>query len=317
MATCTRYELDVSGKRFGDCKCGHAKTEHSDAALHAPHQPAQAPAAAAAAPVVQEQYHGPCDHFNVDISASEFGLCKCGFKKIDHGKPKEQFTTKSADAAPIKPAPSPPPVEKPPASAEKPPAPPSRHAEAAEHKKAAQPCNHFEIDVTGTFGFCKCGFSREDHKNAGTFVEAELRVFAGGHITDSKRATIVSKPGQHPGKQAKPCDHYQVDTGGQTFGDCMCGHAKTKHKQFQAAKKTHNNNPDEEEVVPEPEPEAPRVIVRDGVHPCEIFELDMKNSGGYGHCICGFSRLDHEQFHHDPQDWVRVKDALTAPKEFT
>ena len=59
------------------------------------------------------------------------------------------------------------------------------------------------------------------------------------------------------------------------------------------------------------------IIVRDGKHPCVKFELDLKNEkGGYGYCFCGFTRLDHESFHHDPEEWHRIRQGLTAPKEF-
>lgn len=223
-------------------------------------------------------------------------------------KPEAPAIPPSRAAAPA-PSPSPPPAEPEPQA---PPAPAS-----SGHPKSEFPCNHFEIDITGTFGFCKCGHSRDEHKAAGTLAEPEPRLFAGGHIGDAKRATIAQKPGAHPGKQAKPCENYQVDMNGKTFGDCLCGHAKAKHKQFQATKKALNNDPDEEEVAPAPEPEAPKAILRDGSHPCEKFELDLKNTGGYGHCLCGFSRLDHEQFHHDPDEWHKVRAGLTAPKEFT
>jgi len=311
---CEHYDLDMTAARFGDCKCGHTRAEHSQASLHAGpvHHEKAAPAAHEAP---EGDYHGPCDAFNVDMQATEFGLCKCGFKKIDHGKPKELFMTKKDGPHPPPPKPA---AAAPPPAAVPPPAPPSRPKEHAEtgKKPAPEPCNHFELDLQGTFGFCKCGHSREEHKQAGTLAPPEPRLFAGAHIQDGKRNSIAGKPGAH-GKQAKPCDHYAVDTNGKTFGDCVCGHPKTKHKQFQPVKKGQNNDPDEEEVAPEPEPEAPRVIVRDGTHPCEVFELDLKNQGGYGRCICGFSRLDHEQFHSDPAEWHRVKASLTAPKEFT
>ena len=251
------------------------------------------------------------------MSASEFGMCKCGFKKADHDKPREAFMVKKDGAA----APKPPPPAAAAPSAPAPPAPAAAAPAPAEPGKkapAAKPCDHFELDLSGTFGFCKCGHSREEHKQAGTIKEPEPIVFAGAHIQDVKRSTLVNKPGAHPGKQAKPCDHYAVDMNGKTFGDCLCGHAKAKHKQFQVARKGEYNDPDaEEEAAPEPQPEAPKIIVRDGTHPCEVFELDLKNQGGYGACICGFTRVDHEQFHHDPEEWVKVKNSLTAPKEFT
>jgi hypothetical protein len=62
---------------------------------------------------------------------------------------------------------------------------------------------------------------------------------------------------------------------------------------------------------------VPEVIVRDGKHPCVKFELDLKNDkGGYGFCLCGFNRVDHENFHKDPAEWHNVREKLTAPKEF-
>jgi hypothetical protein len=122
-----------------------------------------------------------------------------------------------------------------------------------------------------------------------------------------KRPTIVAS--KKPGKQDKPCNHYSVDVNAKTFGDCVCGHGKGKHKEFGG------------HVDDTPAPAAPvhvqEVIVRDGHHPCAKFELDMKNTGGYGHCLCGFSRTDHEHFHHDPDEWLKVKTSLTKPKEFT
>jgi hypothetical protein len=88
----------------------------------------------------------------VDMNASEFGLCKCGFKKIDHGKPREMFMTKKD--APDVPAPRAPPA---PVAAPAPPPPPVHEpVKTPERRTSEQPCNHFEIDVTGTFGFCKC-----------------------------------------------------------------------------------------------------------------------------------------------------------------
>jgi hypothetical protein len=163
-------------------------------------------------------------------------------------------------------------------------------------------------------GSVNAGHSREEHKAAGTYVEPEQRVFAGGHIGDVKRSTIApSKAPAHSGKQAKPCDNYQVDMNGATFGDCFCGHAKLKHKQFNK----HASDEDADEQAPAVVATPVKVIVRDGTHPCEVFELDLKNHGGYGACICGFSRVDHEQFHHDPEEWNKIKAALTPPKEFT
>lgn len=245
----------------------------------------------------------------MDVSASEFGSCKCGFKKAEHGKRRDNFLKKNPGA------PVPPPrasdlsklsIATPAAAAPPPPAPVSR----AKPVVNQGPCRSYTVDLTGKFGHCKCGFSREDHKHAGTLVEKEHAVFAGGHVADPNRATSAPRnvPRQ---KQVKPCADYQVDTNGAQYGDCTCSHPRVKHRQFGMV-----HDVEEPEPIPEPEPVA-EVIVRDGTQPCVKFELDVKNLGGYGACLCGFSRLDHEQFSINPSEWMSVKDSLTAPKDFS
>ncbi|KAH9256062.1 hypothetical protein BASA81_005838 [Batrachochytrium salamandrivorans] len=282
--------------------CGLSKLAHSKEALtSAPPAPApHAPATAA-----KEEYHGPCANFSVNMSAAEFGSCMCGFKKQDHGKPREQFMSESqlSQAAANK-VPVPPPQPAPAAAA------PVVVAAPAKEVAATSPCSSYSVDVNGAkFGNCKCGFSKDAHKSAGTYVEPEHKVFAGGHNTEPLRATAVASKLKHPGKQPKPCRDYQVDMAGKIFGDCLCGHAKMQHRQFNASL-----GEEEEEQVEAP---APVIIVRDGVHPCEVFELDLKNAGGFANCLCGFTRLDHEQFTNDPSEWLKVKESLTAPKEFS
>eukprot|EP01052_Picozoa_sp_SAG31_P038346 SAG31_NODE_5106_length_2740_cov_6.966538_2_plen_296_part_00 len=43
-----------------------------------------AAAAPAVAPAPASKADGPCDNFRIDLTASEFGMCKCGWKKADH-----------------------------------------------------------------------------------------------------------------------------------------------------------------------------------------------------------------------------------------
>jgi len=339
----------VAGKSFGDCKCGHPKSEHKPG-VGVPHAEAWKPseaahaavaAAAAAAADAAEEHAGKqaCEHYQVNMQAAEFGLCTCGFPKAAHGKtgkPRGSDLKKPAPPA----APPAPAVEYEPGACEhyqvdttatefgtcvcgwkksehgkprrkKGEAPPPEAPAAALHEdRNAAPCAHYEVDVLSTkFGNCKCGWSKEDHRAAGTFVEPELREFAGGHGGDPKRPTIAPKKVQ--GKQDKPCYHYQVDVNAKTFGDCLCGHAKKAHREF-------GGHAGEEPAGAAPPPPPPaEVIVRDGTHPCAKFELDLKNQGGYGACLCGFSRKDHEDFHSDPAEWSKIKQALTPPKEFT
>jgi hypothetical protein len=87
MASCTHYELNMSGASFGDCKCGQSKAAHSNAAFHSAVAAVAGlhlePSPKASAPVVTsgEQYFGPCEVYTLDMNAAKFGACRCGFAK--------------------------------------------------------------------------------------------------------------------------------------------------------------------------------------------------------------------------------------------
>ena len=101
---CEAFEVDITASVFGSCKCGFVKVEHSDAAQTASpplsrksstrnevaeaaqDKPTPAPRVDDGSEDESGQGHGACEAFEVDITASVFGSCKCGFVKGDHSE---------------------------------------------------------------------------------------------------------------------------------------------------------------------------------------------------------------------------------------
>eukprot|EP00516_Mucochytrium_quahogii_P004005 CAMPEP_0203761020 /NCGR_PEP_ID=MMETSP0098-20131031/14192_1 /ASSEMBLY_ACC=CAM_ASM_000208 /TAXON_ID=96639 /ORGANISM=" , Strain NY0313808BC1" /LENGTH=949 /DNA_ID=CAMNT_0050654823 /DNA_START=76 /DNA_END=2925 /DNA_ORIENTATION=- len=110
---CDDFRIDVTAEKFGTCKCGHPKADHSAAALSGsaaprrssansvksvnvsvPSKPVEAartsPKHVASAPkpmqppAVQIEETAACDDYHVDVTASKFGTCKYGVHKSKH-----------------------------------------------------------------------------------------------------------------------------------------------------------------------------------------------------------------------------------------
>ena len=109
-AACTEYRVDMTATRFGDCKCGRPKVEHSTSAIQAGATGALAPQdtpvdlrhpgggraarrAALRAMVqdklddveqAQEGLGSTCKAYRIDMTAARFGDCVCGQPKALH-----------------------------------------------------------------------------------------------------------------------------------------------------------------------------------------------------------------------------------------
>lgn len=210
---------------------------------------------------------GPCDSFALDLTASEFGSCRCGFKKSDHAsgarlrsQPKHLGDT----------------YHPPPKIVE------SRPDEDDEPQVEA--CMSYEIDMSAKeFGTCKCGQKKTAHSRAALntppkprssggfasvqaaeerareekrkeaeekkrqeeqearsrqeFLEREKQIASegGDAIVDSTdsavgaaQADAVEEPLE---EQAKACEHYEVDLNASGFGTCKCGFKKMDHSK--------------------------------------------------------------------------------------
>ena len=90
-----------------------------------------------------------CDHYEVDPQGAEFGVCRCGAPKSAHQAKEEDHAAAALRALKEKSA-----------------------AHAGVAKGEGKACDAFKTDVASTkgFGYCVCGFHRDDHgakKNKG------------------------------------------------------------------------------------------------------------------------------------------------------
>jgi len=182
------------------------------------------------------------------------------------------------------------------------------------------PCGNFTLDMSGGFGICTCGYSKEDHKKV--MKEAERaalieKMIANG--TAAKQAPAMPPRTTITGKGSvtavKACNNYTLNVNGKTFGDCVCGFSKGDHMKKESK---FAQDKEEEEVADKLEEMEPfeEPLIRDGVHCCSKFELDVANPN-FDFCLCGFSRKAHQDrktMSH--AEYLKIKNLLTKPKEF-
>jgi len=85
-----------------------------------------------------------CDSFHIDLASTQYGLCVCGFNRLDHDVAQRKRSEVAA----------------------------RKTASQAENARVARgdpskPCNNFQLDMENKegYGYCKCGFHRERHQN--------------------------------------------------------------------------------------------------------------------------------------------------------
>lgn len=79
---CKNYRLNTEAASFGECKCGWGKSAHLK------NQKSQLHGAAGrlhkSSNVDGMMFDEACDKFRLDTAATEFGVCKCGYKRPEH-----------------------------------------------------------------------------------------------------------------------------------------------------------------------------------------------------------------------------------------
>mmetsp|Transcript_6643 Transcript_6643/g.8660 ORF Transcript_6643/g.8660 Transcript_6643/m.8660 type:complete len:250 (-) Transcript_6643:222-971(-) len=139
---CSNFRIDTT-KTFGLCKCGWAKTDHTEKEENKAAQ-ALRNLRAKSAKYNDDDYmsvDGPCNKYRVDTSAAEFGTCKCGYKQADHKAKVENKASLALKS--LK----------------------SKNAPRNTRTKGSSPCNNYRVDVSAAnFGDCLCGFPKDAHK---------------------------------------------------------------------------------------------------------------------------------------------------------
>mmetsp|Transcript_28787 Transcript_28787/g.57895 ORF Transcript_28787/g.57895 Transcript_28787/m.57895 type:complete len:492 (+) Transcript_28787:182-1657(+) len=178
---CITYEVDVLATAFGGCKCGYPKSDHKVST----DKPGRTPGKAAFVAVVKDAT-GACSNYNVDMLATAFGLCKCGFPKSDHDVNEEGPGRSSGKALFV-----------------------------AIAKDATAACNDFDIDLLATeFGQCKCGCPKSEH---------DVKESGPGRTTGKAAFVAIAK------EESGACESYAIDMLASAFGQCKCGFPKRAH----------------------------------------------------------------------------------------
>lgn len=93
---CGKFRLDVTASEFGTCKCGFKQKDHNQKEINKAQQALERLKSSNL-----DKYRdsamsadGPCDNYRVDVAASEFATCLCGYKRDDHIKKEENKASK-------------------------------------------------------------------------------------------------------------------------------------------------------------------------------------------------------------------------------
>eukprot|EP00924_Labyrinthula_sp_SR-Ha-C_P016843 snap_masked-scaffold_6-processed-gene-16.30-mRNA-1 protein AED:0.10 eAED:0.14 QI:0/-1/0/1/-1/1/1/0/241 len=156
---CNNFRLDTTSAAFGMCKCGFPKAQHglkkenraSEMLTRLKNNNKDSFATKNSIDLI-EPGDSACNKFRLDVSASEFGMCKCGYKRAEHEGEKENKAKAALDRL---------------------------KASNADQMKdlipTDGPCNNYRVDVSAAeFGTCHCGFKKEDHKKKEVNVAAQM-----------------------------------------------------------------------------------------------------------------------------------------------
>jgi len=83
-----------------------------------------------------------CEHFSLNLQGEQYGLCKCGFNKLEHEKAHKQRQEVEAKEALVK-----------------------KQKAIEARGDPTKPCKSFALDLANKegYGVCQCGFRRDQH----------------------------------------------------------------------------------------------------------------------------------------------------------
>jgi len=186
-----------------------------------------------------------CDNYQLDLTAAEFGACKCGFKKHDH--PNTTFAPRPSNASTFVTH------QSSASSAPKANAVPSQHEKspvvvAQTHGKA---CGEYKVDLSApVFNTCKCGVAKNLHNSSALVPKTTARPSftpkpafvptssqpakqsppVSNQPTPTIKPQVVAKEEQATPKKSE-CTSFQIDVTAAKFGSCVCGLPKLAHSK--------------------------------------------------------------------------------------
>ncbi|KAL1499445.1 hypothetical protein AB1Y20_011649 [Prymnesium parvum] len=238
------------------CTCGCLKSAHKVCAEWNP-RPDTKPLTCNCGFLKED--HRPCHTYRVNMSAANFGECKCGFAKDVHdadafasgGKAKRQDRTSK------------------------------ELRDGFAHKEYAD-CPNYTVNLqSANFGECKCGRPKGEHSPEALAKNAEAGQMSGTTRRDSSevRSHFVHK-------EKVDCKKYEPDLTGGEMGVCKCGAKRGDHSDFALSADTGRHTAKQG---------ALHVVAQKEYADCPHFELNMDPAAPFGTCRCGRSRVDHSE----------------------
>lgn len=147
----------------------------------------------------------PCNNYRVDLTATGFAICKCGFPRDAHITKEENKAAQALRNLKMK---------------------NSQRINVNDvdwSNGEGKACKNYRVDVNAeNFGDCVCGFPKDAHVDRGENNAAKA--------LKKLRSTQSAKDNFRP-RTGKPCNNYKVDLNAENFGDCLCGFPKEAHIQ--------------------------------------------------------------------------------------
>eukprot|EP00924_Labyrinthula_sp_SR-Ha-C_P016812 snap_masked-scaffold_6-processed-gene-15.61-mRNA-1 protein AED:0.36 eAED:0.36 QI:0/-1/0/1/-1/1/1/0/236 len=157
---CHNFRLDTTSAAFGMCKCGFPRAQHglkrenkaASMLTNLKHKNDERRKGTSNDYDISEPGDRACNKFRLDVSASEFGMCKCGYKRAEHEGEKENKAKAALDR--LK----------------------ASNADQVKDVIATDgPCNNYRVNVSAAeFGTCHCGYKKEEHKKKEVNVAAQM-----------------------------------------------------------------------------------------------------------------------------------------------
>ena len=205
-AECQNFVVDMNAANFGTCTCGLARADHTAEALAAGDKAKankQVDSEKLRSRFVQKT-KAECQNFVVDMNAANFGTCTCGMARADHTAEALAASDKSKANARVD----------------------SEELRKQFVQKERCACTKYVVNMnSAAFGECMCGAPKADHTPEALAAGDKARA---NTIVDSEalRQKFVTA-------ETIECEAYEIDmvTVGVPFGQCVCGHPKSKHSE--------------------------------------------------------------------------------------
>jgi len=240
--------------------CGTLKSAHSVCGEWDP-QPGSEPLTCRCGFVKED--HKPCLNYRVNMSAANFGDCKCGFPKDMH-----DMAAFASGAKPKKTERS------------------SKELRDEYTRKQYADCAKYTVNLeSANFGECICGRPKAEHS-----PEALAKNAAAGKTAGTTRQDSGEVRERFAQKEKVSCTKYEPDLTGGEFGMCKCGAKRADHTDAALAADTGAKAAKQQNAA-----EVHAGFVKRVVADCAKFELNMDPAAAFGTCVCGRPRGEHSE----------------------